>query len=78
MATERLDEIYERHIKPLSVREKFRLLLLTLQELAESLPSEAVPQHSLPELEGPGAEVWEGVEPQRFVDELRKEWDLRP
>ena len=30
------------------------------------------------ELHGLGAEIWEGVDAQEYVNELRKEWDHRP
>jgi hypothetical protein len=30
---------------------------------------------SLLELEGLGAEIWEGVDAQEYVDELRDEWE---
>ena len=36
------------------------------------------PTRSLLELEGLGAEIWEGVDAQEYVNELRKEWDHRP
>jgi hypothetical protein len=37
-----------------------------------------VRQHrSLLELEGLGAEIWQGIDAQDYVNELRKEWDHR-
>ncbi len=35
------------------------------------------PGRSLLELEGLGAEIWEGVHAKQFIDELRNEWDHR-
>jgi hypothetical protein len=29
-------------------------------------------------LEGLGAEIWTGIDAQRYVDDLRREWDHRP
>ena len=30
--------------------------------------------HSLLELEGLGAELWEGIDPQKYIEEERKSW----
>ncbi len=78
MATD-LEKLYEQHLKPLSPEDRLRLI----ERLAQSLtaPEAADPQppkRSLLELEGLGAEIWEGVDAQEYVDELRREWDHRP
>lgn len=71
--------LYERHIKPLSVQERLRLVALITEELATQTNSEETPpERSLLELEGLGAEIWEGIDAQEYVNELRKEWDHRP
>ena len=77
MGREKVEEIYERHIKPLSTRDKLRLALMALEEVVGPR-GEKAPLHSILELEGLGAEVWEGIEPQEFVNQLREEWDHRP
>ncbi len=33
------------------------------------------PRHSLLELEGLGKEIWEGIDPQKYIDEERNSWD---
>jgi hypothetical protein len=74
-----VEEIYDQHIKPLSPSERLQLLALTARELAlQAGQREAEPQHSIMELHGLGAEIWRGVDPQDYVNELRKEWDHRP
>ena len=35
------------------------------------------PKHSLLELDGLGKEIWEGIDPQTYINELRDEWDHR-
>ena len=41
-------------------------------------PFHDIPQsRSLLELEGLGEEIWQGIDPQVYVTELRKEWDQR-
>ena len=47
---------------------------LTLVAAAPSI----APKRSIMELHGLGAEIWEGIDAQEYVDELRKEWDHRP
>jgi hypothetical protein len=34
-------------------------------------------RRSILELRGLGKEVWEGIDPKRYIDELRDEWDAR-
>lgn len=78
MATLSADEIYERHVKQLSPAERLRLAEMIAQDIAETTESKATPKRSLLELEGLGAEIWEGIDAQEYVNELRKEWDHRP
>jgi hypothetical protein len=61
---------------------------LTLQERKElvkqlvdtlDIPEPAAPrQRRLSELRGLGKEIWEGVDAQEYVNQLRDEWDERP
>ena len=73
-----VEEIYERHIKPLSPTERLRLLAIVAQDLAAPPAEQGQHQRSLLELEGLGAEIWQGTDAQKYVDELRAEWDQRP
>jgi hypothetical protein len=76
MATADINEIYTRHIRPLSAEDRKRLLALLTRDLRAS-PDEQKTR-SLMELEGVGAELWEGVDAQEYVNKLREEWDHRP
>jgi hypothetical protein len=61
---------YARH---LSHAEQLRLL----EDLAGMIRQQAEkeePMHSLLELEGLGAELWEGIDPQKYIEEERKSW----
>ncbi|HZP84066.1 MAG TPA: hypothetical protein VFB21_20665 [Chthonomonadaceae bacterium] len=79
MATISIEELYDRYIKPRPTTERLRLLAMTAQDLAEQpVEAEEKPQRSIMELHGLGAELWEGVDAQEYVNELRKEWDHRP
>ena len=71
-----VQEIYNRHIRSLSVAERLHLLEITARDLANTAPSDA-PKHSLLELEGLGAEIWQGVDAQKYVNDLRQEWDRK-
>jgi hypothetical protein len=70
------EEIYQQYIKTLPNREKLRLLARVSTDLAET--EDEKPKRSLLELEGLGKEIWEGVDAQKYVDELRDEWEHRP
>ncbi len=72
-------EIYERYIRPLSSADRLRLLELTAHDLANQTPNEKrKPERSILELRGLGKEIWEGVDAQQYVDQIRAEWDRRP
>jgi hypothetical protein len=74
MTTTDLDQIYEQQIKPLPRAARLQLLARIAQELAMSDVSDE-PEHSLLELEGLGAEIWQGIDAQQYVNEQRDEWD---
>lgn len=86
MSTMTISELYEWHIKPLSFFKRLRLVEFimrrTLQDdhpndVATRLPSETSlePQHDIMELHGLGAEIWQGIDAQDYVNQLREEWD---
>jgi len=63
--------------KTLSGQERKELVKLLVDSL--DVP-EAVPrqQRRLSELRGLGKDIWEGIDAQEYVDQLRSEWDERP
>jgi hypothetical protein len=72
-------EIYERHIQALTAAEQLQLVALLAEELAQgAAPPEEEPLHSIMELAGLGKEIWEGVDPDEYVRELRNEWNHCP
>jgi hypothetical protein len=62
--------------KALSIQERKELIKLLVDSL--DVP-EAVPrqQRRLSELRGLGKEIWEGIDAQEYVNQLRSEWDER-
>ncbi|MCI0387995.1 MAG: hypothetical protein MOB07_04410 [Acidobacteria bacterium] len=71
-------EIYDQHIKSLPPAEQLRLVEIIAKEVASEVPDESRPKRSVLELKGLGAEIWEGIDAQEYVNELRREWDHRP
>lgn len=67
-----VEEIYQKHIKHLSDDEKRRLIVLIENDLAKA-KSEKL-KRSLFELEGLGKEIWNGIDAQKYVDEIRNDW----
>ncbi|MCL5105128.1 MAG: hypothetical protein M1133_13575 [Armatimonadetes bacterium] len=79
MSALRAEEVYKRHIKPLSPQERLRILEMIGHDLAESVGEmEKQQKRNIMDLHGLGKEMWEGVDAQSYVDEQRAEWDHRP
>ena len=76
--TRNIDDLYARHIRPLPPADRLRLLALLAHDLAAVEAGDQPRERSLLELEGLGAELWNGVDAQEYVRELREEWDHRP
>jgi len=73
-----IETIYQQYIKPLSHDEQLKLLAKMAEELANnSEETKPTGKRSLLELEGLGAEIWEGIDAQEYVNELRNEWEHR-
>ena len=68
-------EVYEQHVRRLPLEERKRLAEMITRAMEGPAPQA---ERSLLELEGLGAELWEGTDAQEYVNELRKEWDHRP
>lgn len=52
-----------------------------MRALIDMMPGEEIPvekPHSILELAGLGEEIWEGIDPQEYINQLRSEWDNRP
>jgi hypothetical protein len=70
--------LYNRHIRQIPAAEQLELIVLISRKLLRQHDVGEAKQRTLLELEGLGAEIWEGVDPQQYVDDLRNEWDNRP
>jgi hypothetical protein len=69
-------EVYDKHIKDLPIDVRLRLLEMTAHDLARA-GIEDSQKRSLMELEGLGAEIWQGIDAQEYVNALRQEWNDR-
>jgi len=68
-------EIMEK-AKVLSWQERKELVKMLVDSLdIDEIPDE---KHSILELAGLGKEIWEGIDPQEYVNQLRDEWDKHP
>lgn len=61
-------------VRTLSIEERKALITALVDSLTETNPI----TRSLLELEGLGAEIWDGIDAQEYVNQLRREWDHRP
>jgi hypothetical protein len=73
MEIPRAAEVYTRHVSALPFAVRLELLAL----IAAGLASQArglgePPRHSIQELQGLGAEIWEGIDAQEYVNALRE------
>lgn len=73
----RIETILE-EVKTLSVEDRKRLIGAIVDTLTEPPAESAGKRRSILEFEGVGAEMWQGVDAQTYVNQLRNEWDDRP
>jgi hypothetical protein len=64
-------------IRALSVEERKRLIGAIVDTLTEAPPEPPRKKRSILEFEGVGAEMWQGIDAQDYVNQLRNEWDDR-
>jgi hypothetical protein len=62
--------------RALNAQERKELVKLLVDTLG--VADEPPGKHSLTELRGLGKEIWEGIDAQTYVDQLRDEWDQHP
>ena len=63
-------------IRTLSIEERKALINVIVDSLTE--PIEPTKKRSILEFEGLGAEIWDGIDAQEYVNQLSSEWDHRP
>ncbi len=73
MAVMTATQVYQQYIQDIPVTEQLELIALISRKLAEQSGVAEQPLRSLLELEGLGAEIWKGIDAQKYVDDLRNE-----
>jgi len=67
-----IDQLYEQQIKTLPRAARLRLLARIADDLAATDEDKPV---SIMGLHGLGADMWQGMDAQDYVNHLRDEWD---
>lgn len=75
MAAMTATNVYQQYIQDIPMIEQLNLIALISRKLAAQADAAESQTRSLLELEGLGAEIWQGMDAQRYVNELRNEWD---
>lgn len=75
MVAKKVTDLYQQQIKALPPEEQLQLLQLVAQGLADENTITPKKKRSILELEGLGAEIWEGIDAQEYVNAMRDEWD---
>jgi len=70
-----IDQIYEQQIKALPRAARLRLLARIADDLAATDAEDDDKTLSIMSLHGLGAEIWQGIDAQAYVNHLRDEWD---
>ena len=70
-----VEVLYQEQIRELPAQARLQLLALIAQGLT-ALPSDKPSR--LMDLQGLGKEIWQGIDAQEYINQLRSEWDERP
>lgn len=65
-------------IRALPVEERKQLIKLIVDTLPEAAPEQPKKRRKITEFRGVGAEMWQGIDAQEYVNRLRDEWDQHP
>lgn len=68
-----LDNIMQQ-VRTLSIDQRKQLIGLIVDTLTEESPPEPA-RRSILEFEGVGAEVWQAVDVDEYINQMRDEWD---
>ena len=78
MAASSGDEVYERHVRPLSAEQRLHLLARIAADLAREQSVAETPRlHDPVEFYGVGRRSWDGSDAQEFINTLRDEWEVQ-
>lgn len=69
-----VEDLYQEQIRPLPVADRLQLIARIAEDLASGAPST---KRRITELCGLGKEIWQDVDAQQYIDNLRSEWKQR-
>lgn len=69
-----VDSLYEQQIRPLPVADRLQLVSRIIEDLIGDAPKS---RRRITELRGLGKRIWQDVDAERYVKELRDEWEQR-
>lgn len=70
-----VEVLYQEQIRELPAQVRLQLLALIAQDLATPKGGK---QKRISDFQGVGKEIWQGIDAQEYVNQLRREWDERP
>lgn len=70
-----IEAIYEELIKDRSRGEKRVLLGLLIRDLRQKIQPGPDGKYNILDFEGVGADLWQGIDAQEYVNKMRDEWD---
>ena len=77
MAVMSVEELYQKYVRLLPVKERLRLVSITTDGLTREKDEKTSRKRSLLEFEGLGKHNPTGMDAQEYVNEMRSEWDRR-
>ncbi|MCS6845739.1 MAG: hypothetical protein NZ528_15675 [Caldilineales bacterium] len=69
-----VDRLYEQQIRSLSAADRLQLVSRIIEDLIADEPRA---KRRITELRGLGKRIWQGVDAQQYVNDLRDEWEQR-
>ena len=72
------DSIYNKHLKALPVEQQLEIIEVIAEKVSDSLRKLQPSTKNILDLEGVGADLWNTVDAQTYVNTLRNEWNNRP
>lgn len=73
-----LQEIMQ-EVHTLTLEERKQLIKMLVDTFTETIESQpTLKKHSILDFKGVGAEMWNGIDAQEYVNQLRSEWDRQP
>lgn len=66
-----VEDLYQQQIRPLPAAHRLQLISRIAEDMASDAP---IAKRRITELRGLGKEVWQNIDAQTYIDDLRSEW----